>query len=98
MDNRYWSLGCPPLMQDGRFITNYLRFNVVDQNVKQINNIQSAYDYRNFLQTHGDIILNNERNFLAKTNSCEVNGRCVPISGAGKQNVLPCGNCYSNTN
>ena len=80
MDNRYWSNGCPALMQDGRFITNYVRTNIIDQVLREMNSIKSSSDYRLFLQKNGDTIMNNERNNLIKNNSCDVNGKCVKLS------------------
>lgn len=80
MDNRYWSNGCPALMQDGRFITNYVRTNIIDQVLREMNSIKSSSDYRLFLQKNGDTIMNNERNNLIKNNSCDVNGKCVILS------------------
>ena len=94
MDNRYWSQGCPALMQDGRFISNYVRSNVFDQFVRNVNEIKSAHDYRLFLQQNGDSILNKERAYLVKNNTCNINGKCVPLSGKEPLNVLPCGSCY----
>jgi len=103
MDNRYWSNGCPPLMQDGRFISNYVRFNVVDQYVRMLNNIESVHDYRAFLQSKGNDIVKLERESLIKNNTCDVNGQCLPLSGEGIKingktslNVLPCKSCYNN--
>ena len=94
MDNRYWSHGCPALMQDGRFITNYVRSNVFDQFVRNVNEIQSSHEYRLFLQQNGDSILNKERAYLVKNNSCNINGKCAPLSGKEPHNVIPCGSCY----
>ena len=37
MDNRYYNYGCPAIMHDGRFITNYVRGRVVDQIIKHLN-------------------------------------------------------------
>ncbi len=93
MDNRYFSYGCPPLMQDGRFITSYVRGNVFDQFIRNINQINSSQDFREFLQTRGDEMLNKERAELVKNNVCCVNGSCVPLSNKNNQNVLPCGYC-----
>ena len=59
-DNRYWSNGCPPLMSDGRFITNHVRYNVFDQFIRNMNEISNNHDYRHFLQNNGDTILNKE--------------------------------------
>ena len=36
MNNRYWLEGCPPLMQDGKFITNYVRSSVYDQSIRSM--------------------------------------------------------------
>ena len=93
MDNRFWSYGCT---MDGRFLTNYTKYNVVDQFIKESNNINSAQEYRSFLQTHGDEFLNRERAYLIKNNTCSVNGKCPPLSGKGNKNALPCNNCNSN--
>ena len=103
MDNRYWSNGCPPLMQDGRFLTNYVRFNVFDQFIRNLNEIGSVHEYRSFLQSNGGDILKLERESLIKNNTCNVNGKCLPLSGEGIKlngkktlNVLPCATCYDN--
>ena len=102
MDNRYWSNGCPPLMQDGRFLTNHIRFSVFDQFIRNINEINSTHEYRAFLQSKGGDIIKLERESLIKNNTCEVNGRCLPLSGDGVKingqkslNVLPCSTCYN---
>jgi hypothetical protein len=94
MDNRYWSYGCPSLMQDGKFITNYVRGKVFDQYIRNMNQIGGTHDFRNFLQNRGSEILKLERETLIKNNTCQVNGKCVPLSGTPK-NVLPCGTCYT---
>ena len=44
MDNRYFKYGCPPLMNDGRFISNYIRSSTFDQYVRNLNNIESVDD------------------------------------------------------
>ncbi len=93
MDNRYWGNGCPALMQDGRFLTNYVRGAVFDQFVRNVNEIKSSTEYRQFLQAEGDKILNRERAYLIKNNTCEVNGKCVTLSGKGHHNVIPCHSC-----
>jgi len=103
MDNRYWSNGCPALMQDGRHLTNYVRFNVFDQFIRNLNEIGSVHEYRSFLQKNGGDIIKLERESLIKNNTCDVNGVCLPLSGTGIKingqkslNVLPCATCYTN--
>lgn len=79
-DNRYFSYNCPALMQDGRFITNYTRLRVFDQYIRTINKIESAQDYKDFLQMNGDTIINRERAYNDNENLCKIDSRCVPIS------------------
>ena len=90
MDNRYFKNGCPPLMQDGRFVTNYLDSRVFDQYIRNVNKIGSAHEYKRFLQVHGDTIINRERAYQEKINTCSVHGKCVPLSG------LPGSSCACN--
>jgi hypothetical protein len=80
MDNRYWSNGCPALMQDGRFITNYVRTSIIDQVVREVNGIKSSNEYRLFLQNNTENIINKERDNLLKNNTCNVDGKCVKLS------------------
>lgn len=98
MDNRYWSYGCPPIMQDARHITNYTRMNVFDQFIRNVNKIENGHSYRHFLQNYGDEIMNRERAYAEKTFTCSVAGRCVPISGKEPLNVIPCGTCHKEEN
>ncbi len=79
-DNRYFSYDCPALMEDGRFITNYTRQRVFDQYIRGINNINSAQDYKEFLQKNGDTIINRERAYNDSNNICKIEGKCNSIS------------------
>lgn len=79
MDNRYFNYGCPPLMQDARFITNYHPNRTFEQHIRNVNSINSAQEYKLFLQKNGDTIMNRERAYLNKLNTCEVQGKCVPL-------------------
>jgi hypothetical protein len=95
MDNRYFNYGCPALMQDARFITNYYPNRGFEQHIRNVNNIKSAQDYKLFLQRNGDTIVNREVAYLTKLNTCSVNGKCVPM-GKNPDNVIAqsCGcNC-----
>jgi hypothetical protein len=103
MDNRYWSNSCPALMSDGRFITNYIRFNVFDQFIRNINDIGDNHDYRAFLQNNAGEIIRLERDVNVKQHTCNVNGKCMPLSGKGIKingkkslNVLPLSNAAVN--
>ena len=57
MDNRYYNYSCPPLMNDGRFISSYVRSSTFDQYVRNVNNIENGTSYRHYLQNNGDIYI-----------------------------------------
>ena len=80
MDNRYFNYECPALMQDGRFITNYLQNRTYEQYIRKVNSIDSAQDYRMFLQQKGDVLIKREKEHLEKTNTCSVQGKCMQIA------------------
>tara|TARA_B100001287_G_C22658708_1_gene519169 strand:+ start:1221 stop:1514 length:294 start_codon:yes stop_codon:yes gene_type:complete len=82
MDNRYYKYGCPPLMSDGRFLTSYVDSDVLNQYIRNVNKLQSANDFRIFLQKNGDMIMNKERAYLVQKNTCSVGGTNVP-AGCG---------------
>jgi hypothetical protein len=77
MDNRYYNYGCPELMQDGRFLTNFTPKRTHEQMIRKLNNIDSSADYRMFLQKNGETIRQRETDYFIKTNTCAVNGQCV---------------------
>jgi hypothetical protein len=77
MDNRYFIYGCPALMQDARFITNYTDRKTFDQFIRKVNNINSAQEYKHFLQNNSDVLLNRERDYNIKQNICGVDGKCA---------------------
>ena len=81
LDNCYYKYGCPALMQDGRFITTYVHHRLLNHSIKEINKINSAQEFKNFLQNNGDTILNNQRAILQKNYTCGVSGRCVSLDG-----------------
>lgn len=80
MDNRYFNYGCPPLMQDARFITNYTESRIFEQYIRNVNKIDSAQDFKRFLQTNGDTIMDKERAYHQQLNTCSVHGKCAPLS------------------
>jgi hypothetical protein len=100
MDNRYFEYNCPPLMNDGRFLTNYVRSSVFDQNIRNINNIKSSHEFRHFLQDNGSNILNNIKAYLRETNTCSVEGKCLPktISLLNDDNQVPISNMVNQNN
>jgi hypothetical protein len=79
-DNRYFSYDCPALMQDGRFITNYTQRRTLDQYIKRVNKIESAQEYKDFLQRNGETIINKERAYNEDNNLCKIDGKCRSVS------------------
>lgn len=98
MDNRYFKNGCPPLMQDGRFITNYVENRVFEQYIRNINNLESAQDYKHFLQNNATTIMDRERAHQEQTNTCSLNGACVPISTSESWTVIYPNALYGSSN
>jgi len=80
MDNRYAKYGCPPLMSDGRFLTSWVDSDVLNQYIRHVNKIKSSNDYRIFLQKNGNTIINRERAFLVKKNTCALGGKCPKVA------------------
>lgn len=88
MDNRYFKNGCPPLMQDGRFIGNFMESRLFDQNIRNINKINSAQEYKRFLQANGETIMNRDLAHQEQNNMCNLEGNCVPLSGLSNSCTL----------
>ena len=80
MDNRYFNYKCPPLMSDARFITNYMESRVFEQYVRNINKLDSAQDYKNFLQNNAESIMEKERSFAESNNKCTLDEACPAIA------------------
>ena len=80
MDNRYFNYNCPALMQDARFITNYTSPRINEQYIRTVNKINSAQDYKLFLQVNGGVILENEKKYFETNNICALNPRCPMLA------------------
>ncbi len=80
MDNRYYSYGCPALMQDARFITNYIDSRIFEQTIRGINKIKTAQEYRQFLQDKAETLMEKERKITETLNSCSLGNTCMPLS------------------
>lgn len=74
MDNFFG--GCPAKMSDGRLFTDYRTATRREEYVKYINNFVRDDEYRLFLQTNGEKIMDKEWNYNKKNRSCWVN-ECV---------------------
>ena len=74
MDNRQSS--CPALMSDRRIFTNYFDNSVFNQSIRSMNKIGDNHDYRLFLQQNAAELINREREYTLKTNTCNNHGTC----------------------
>ena len=58
-------------MDDGRFLTDYRSANTREQYIKSINGFVNTDQYRTFLQTSADKIMDNEWDQLTLRNNCQ---------------------------
>jgi hypothetical protein len=68
MDN-YWKT-CPAVMSDARIFTDYRSSTTREHYNRTINGIVRDDDYRIFLQTNAEKIIDNEWNYNKTNNSC----------------------------
>lgn len=74
--NTFYKDGCPALMQDGRFITNYNSTNELTEAMRKLNGIRSPNEFRLFMQNNGEAFMDSERNFIEKENTCTPKVAC----------------------
>ena len=75
-NNVYYRDGCPALMSDGRFITNYNSSNELTESMRKMNGFQSANQFRNFMQNNADAFMKAERDFINRENTCRPGSMC----------------------
>lgn len=96
MDNRYFKYNCPAIWSNSRNLTNYYENRIFEQFIRNTNKIQSAQEYRHFLQNNAEIIMTRENDYLVKNNTCSVDGKCVPINYENFTNTEPVHTCNCN--
>lgn len=69
-NNIHFREGCPALMSDGRFLTNYLSSNELTEKDKKSKGIKNHNQYRQYMTQNGDKMLDAERRNLMKYNTC----------------------------
>lgn len=75
-NNVYYKDGCPAIMSDGRFITNYNSTNELTEAMRKLNGFQCSNEFRIFMQKYGDKIMAAERNHIIKENTCSPQTAC----------------------
>jgi hypothetical protein len=73
-DNKYYF--CPPLMSDGRHITNYVQNTIMNEYMKHNYGILDNNQYRTFLQQNAETIMKQEDVFLNRNFNCTVPVHC----------------------
>lgn len=71
MDNFFKT--CPPLMSDGRHFTDYRTPTRRNEAIRYYNEILRDDDYRYFLQTNGEQIMDNEWKYFSNKMCCREN-------------------------
>lgn len=71
MNNAPQNHNCPPLMSDGRLVTDYRPSCELHYYILNKNNLKSSYDLRLFLQRNATALRNNDRLYLDHKNSCD---------------------------
>ena len=74
-DNVYFQFGCPPKMQDGRHVRNWLPHDTVEARVQTILNARDEHDYRQKLQSGGSAIMKDILTSHLKRETCQCNGK-----------------------
>jgi len=86
MNNSLIDRGCPPLMSDGRFVTDY-RPNCVFYDTTMVQNgIRNNYDMRLWLQHNAIRLQQANRNFYNRKNTC--NTQCFYLPDPNSNNAF----------
>lgn len=75
-NNIHYKEGCPALMSDGRFMTNYISSNEITNKLAELNNIKGSKNIRDFIQSNGTKLIDLERKKLLLNNSCKPKISC----------------------
>lgn len=69
-NNQYWNNGCPALMSDGRFISNWRPSTEITNEIGMMNGLSNSNQLRLFMQENGLNLMKEQRAFLIQTNTC----------------------------
>lgn len=70
MNNSYANRDCPPIMQDGRHVTDYRPSCEVHSSIRYHNNLTDSNQYRQFMMNNAEKIMDMERSHWSKVRSC----------------------------
>jgi hypothetical protein len=81
MDNQFFN--CPARMEDGRIFTTYYSSQIIIDSIKKANGINICdvdnNDTRLFLQRNAVKLMDREREFLARNNTCKLPKKPIVI-------------------
>jgi hypothetical protein len=75
-NNIFHKDGCPPIMTDGRFLTNFIPASEITDEIKRINGINNSNEFRRFLQDNSLKLINAEKQYLYQNNLCHPSFAC----------------------
>jgi len=67
---------CPPIMSDGRFLTNYVSTRHMGFHARDLNNMQDDRQNRYYQQHNADQIFQKERIYLQNKYTCHPQKKC----------------------
>jgi hypothetical protein len=75
-NNIFHKDGCPAIMTDGRFLTNFIPASEITDEIKRINGINNSNEFRRFLQDNALKLINAEKQYLYQNNLCQPSFAC----------------------
>lgn len=75
-NNLYYKQGCPALMSDARFLTNYNSSSEVTDSMRRMNGFESSNKFRTFMQANGQMFMEAETKYLVSHNTCTPKTAC----------------------
>ena len=70
MNNSYVNRDCPPLMADGRHVTDYRPSCEVHSSIRYLNGLYDSNQYRQFLINNAERLQTMSRDFYHQKNTC----------------------------
>lgn len=70
MNNSYVNRDCPPLMSDGRLVTDYRPSCELHSSIRYHNGLFDSNQYRQFMVNNGNKLMEMNRRFYSNLNGC----------------------------
>lgn len=76
LNNCHYKSGCPALMSDGRFITDYRPSHETTEALRKANGFTSHNDFRDYLHKNADKIQAADQSVFLRDNTCSPDKAC----------------------